>query len=75
MKTSVEARVERAQRGVLQWVPSQDCHQGTTLFRSAQVRAYDDRAWCRNVGTPYKRAYALSSYALTYVALITCSFL
>ena len=39
------------------------------FIRSAQVRAYDDRAYCRNVGIPYKRAYALSSYALTYVAL------
>ena len=37
---------------------------------SAQVRAYDDRAYCWNIGIPYKRAYALSSYALTYVALI-----
>ena len=35
----------------------------------AQVRAYGDRAWCWNIGIPYKRAYALSSYALTYVAL------
>ena len=34
---------------------------------SAQRMAYDDGAWCRNVGTPYERAYALSSYALTYV--------
>ena len=38
-------------------------------IRSAQVRAYDDRAYCRDIGSPYKRAYALSSYALTYVAL------
>ena len=41
-------------------------------FRSAQVRAYDDRAQCRNIGIPYNRAYALSSYALTCVALIVC---
>ena len=37
--------------------------------RSAQVRACDDSAWCRNIGIPYKRAYALSSHALTFVAL------
>ena len=37
--------------------------------RSAQVRAYDDRAYCRDVGIPHKRACALSSHALTYVAL------
>ena len=36
---------------------------------SAQVRAYDDRAQCRNLGIPYKGAFALSSHALTYVAL------
>ena len=36
---------------------------------SAQVRAYDDRAWCRNIETPYERAYALSIYALAYAAL------
>ena len=40
-----------------------------TLVRSAQVRACDDRALCRNIGVPYERAYALSSYALTDVAL------
>ena len=39
-------------------------------LRSAQVRLHDDRAWCWNIGTPCKRAYAaLSSCALTYVAL------
>ena len=38
-------------------------------FRSVQVRSYDDRASCWNVDIPYKRAYALSSYALSYVAL------
>ena len=37
--------------------------------RSAQVRACDDRAQCLHIGIPYKGAYALSSYALTYVAL------
>ena len=41
--------------------------------KCTQVRAYDDRAWCRNIGIPYKRAYALSSYALAYVALISLS--
>ena len=30
-------------------------------LRSAQVRAYDDRASCRKRGIPSKRAYALSS--------------
>ena len=39
---------------------------GSTGFRSAQVRAYDNRA--SNTGIPYERAYALSSCALTYVA-------
>ena len=44
---------------------------GGLLLRSAQVRAYDDRAQCRKLaGTPFKGACALSSYALTYVALI-----
>ena len=32
--------------------------------------ADDDRASRRDVGVPYKRAYALSSYALTYVVYI-----
>ena len=37
---------------------------------SAQVRAYDDRAQRRSVGSPYKQELiALSSYALTCVAL------
>ena len=66
-------------------------------IRSAQVRAYDDRAWCRNIGVPYTKELssnalmcaalntlyhnkiwnslqqidALSSYALTFVALRT----
>ena len=41
---------------------------GNTTRRSAQVMAFDDRAyaWCWNIGVPYKRAQALSSYALTY---------
>ena len=39
------------------------------LIRSAQVRACDDRASCWNIGIPHKRACALLSYALTYVAL------
>ena len=43
--------------------------EGQKGLRSAQVRASDDRAYCGNIGTPYKRAYALSSYALNYVAL------
>ena len=34
------------------------------------TRAYDDRALCWNDGNPYRRAYALSPYALTYVALL-----
>ena len=38
-------------------------------FRSAQARAYDNRAYCWNIEIPYKRAYALSSYALTCLAL------
>ena len=44
-------------------------------IRSAQVRAHGDRAYCWNVGVPYKRADALLSEALTYVALIivTCN--
>ena len=40
-----------------------------TEIRSAHVRAHDDRALCWDEGIPYKRAYALSSYALTCVAL------
>ena len=43
--------------------------QKPSRLRSAKVRAYDDRAWGWNIGLPYNRAYALSSYALTYVAL------
>ena len=31
--------------------------------RSAQVRAYDKKGQCRNLGIPYRRAYSLSSYA------------
>ena len=38
-------------------------------LRSAEIRAYDDGAQCWNVGIGYKRAYALSSYALTFAAL------
>ena len=38
-----------------------------STLRSAQVRAYDERAECRKTGSPYKRAYALSSCALTYM--------
>ena len=46
---------------------------GTSLSRmscrSAQVKAHDARAQCWNIGIACKRAYALSSYALTYVVL------
>ena len=45
-------------------------YQNLDSVRNAQVRAYDDRAQCWNIGIPYKRAYVLSSYALTYAALM-----
>ena len=36
---------------------------------SAQIRAYDDRALCcLHTGVPYRKTYALSSYALTCAA-------
>ena len=38
---------------------------GGLFERSAQGRAYDNRAQCRSIGIPYERAHALSSYALT----------
>ena len=43
--------------------------QHRALSEVHKLRAYDDRAQCWNIGIAYKRAYALSSYALTYVAL------
>ena len=55
-------RFSEARFGALSWNSSM-------LFRSAQARAHDDRAKCWNIGISYKRAYALSSYALTYIAL------
>ena len=47
------------------------------VFRSAQVRAYDDRALCRNVGTSYRKSlspvvecsYLRTSDALTPTSL------
>ena len=39
------------------------------IYRS-QARAYNDRAWFRKIETPHKRACALTSYALTYVAFL-----
>ena len=53
------------------WSPSEPAllrNSAREYLRSARVRADDDRAWCWNKGHPYKRAYALSSCALTYVA-------
>ena len=41
------------------------------VFRSAQVRAYDDRAQFRNIGIPYiKSLCPVVVCALTYVALM-----
>ena len=34
-----------------------DQSDGAGTVRNAQVRAYDDRALCWNIGNPYKRAY------------------
>ena len=39
------------------------------LPKRPALMAYDDRAKCLQIGIHYKRAYALSSFALTYVAL------
>ena len=43
------------------------------IVGSAQVRAYDDRAQCRHIGIPDRRAHNLSSPDLTYVALTLSS--
>ena len=60
---SVGTQTRSAVQDWLRWILAR-------TSRSAQVRASDDRAWCWNIGIPYnKRAFAPSSYALTYVAL------